>query len=87
MLRRLGHRMRRPEADYIGDRIYELRFARSGLRYRILYGYHGRELVLLLSAFVKTVRRVPTREMRIARRRFDRYLEDPARHSYLADHI
>lgn len=33
----LGHELRRPEADYLRDGIYELRVALQGIQYRILY--------------------------------------------------
>jgi len=36
-LRDLGHELRRPEADYLRDGIYELRVGLRGMNYRILY--------------------------------------------------
>lgn len=33
----LGHELRRPEADYLRDKIYELRIGLQGINYRILY--------------------------------------------------
>ena len=35
-----GHELRRPEADYLRDGIYELRVSLQGVRYRILYFFH-----------------------------------------------
>ena len=35
-LRELGHELRRPEADYLRDDIYELRVALQGVNYRML---------------------------------------------------
>jgi len=32
-----GHALRRPEADYLRDGIYELRIGLQGIHYRILY--------------------------------------------------
>ncbi|MBI4582365.1 MAG: type II toxin-antitoxin system RelE/ParE family toxin, partial [Planctomycetes bacterium] len=40
-LRELGHELRRPEADYLRDDIYELRVALQGRNYRMLYFFHG----------------------------------------------
>ena len=37
----LGHELRRPEADYLRDKIYELRIGRQGINYRILYFFYG----------------------------------------------
>ncbi len=40
-LRELGHELRRPEADYLRDGIYELRVKHQGVNYRLLYFFHG----------------------------------------------
>jgi hypothetical protein len=36
-LRELGHELRRPEADFLRDGIYELRASLQGVHYRILF--------------------------------------------------
>jgi hypothetical protein len=36
-LAELGHELRRPEADFLRDKIYELRVNFKGINYRILY--------------------------------------------------
>ena len=41
-LRDLGHELRRPEADYLRDGIYELRVGLQGMNYRMLYFFRGR---------------------------------------------
>jgi len=38
-LRHLGHELRRPEADYLRDGIYELRVGLQGMNYRMLYSF------------------------------------------------
>lgn len=40
-LRELGQEIRRPEADFLRDGIYELRASLQGVNYRILYFFHG----------------------------------------------
>jgi hypothetical protein len=40
-LRELGHDIRRPEADFLRDGIYELRVSLSHVQYRILYSFHA----------------------------------------------
>ena len=82
-LRQMGHDLRRPDADYVGDDIYELRILRAGQRYRMLYAFHEGRFVLLLAGFSKSQRRIPKREIELARRRLDRFLQDPKRHSHL----
>jgi phage-related protein len=39
-LRSLGHELRRPEADFLRDGIYELRVGYQGANYRMLYFFH-----------------------------------------------
>ena len=36
----LGHEMRRPEADFLRDGIYELRVSFQSVNYRMLYFFH-----------------------------------------------
>ena len=40
-LEELGHELRRPEADYLGDGIYELRVRLQRVNYRMLYSSSG----------------------------------------------
>jgi hypothetical protein len=39
-LAQMGNQLRRPEADYLRDGIYELRVSRQGVQYRMLYFFH-----------------------------------------------
>ena len=36
-----GHELRRPEADFLRDGIYELHISLGGVHQRILYFFHG----------------------------------------------
>jgi hypothetical protein len=45
-LAELGHDLRRPEADYLRDGIYELRVSRQGVNYRMLYFFEEKQAVL-----------------------------------------
>jgi hypothetical protein len=40
-LRDLGHELRRPEADYLRDGIYELRVGLGSVNHRMLYSFTG----------------------------------------------
>ena len=53
LLAQLGHELRRPAADYLRDGIYELRAKQGHVQYRILYFFHGREVVVLSHALTK----------------------------------
>lgn len=79
-LRELGHELRRPEADYLRDGIYELRIRYRHENYRILYFFHGRRAVL--SHGIKKKGEVPAEEIGLATDRAAAYANDPAAHTY-----
>ncbi len=65
ILRRLqekGPRIRRPEADYLRDGIFELRIKVERNQHRILYFFNGGAIVLT-NAFLKSSRQVPREEI------------------------
>src|SRR5260370_39323979 len=55
-LRELGHELRRPEADYLRDGIYELRVRLQRINYRILYFFQGRVAAILAHVLAKEAR-------------------------------
>jgi phage-related protein len=81
-LAELGHELRRPEADYLRDRIYELRAKHDGVNYRMLYFFHGQGAVVISHGIMKQREDVPTAEIRIAIRRMSAFASDPASHTY-----
>ncbi|MEW6050136.1 MAG: type II toxin-antitoxin system RelE/ParE family toxin [Candidatus Zixiibacteriota bacterium] len=81
-LRELGHELRRPEADYLSDDIYELRVKAQAVNYRVLYFFHGRQLVVLSHGFSKQQAKVPDTEMKLAIRRRTNYRQLPHHHTY-----
>jgi phage-related protein len=80
-LRDFGHELRRPEADYLRDGIYELRVGLRGVNYRMLYFFHGRVAAVLAHALTKE-REVPPRDIDEAIRRKREFDQDPERHTY-----
>src|SRR5215813_12378734 len=48
-----GHELRRPEADYLRDGIYELRIRKGHVNYRILYFFHGRTVSVVSHGLTK----------------------------------
>ncbi len=80
-LKALGHGLRRPEADYLRDGIYELRFGFRSMNYRILYFFHGRVAAVLAHGLVNE-REVPPREIEEAVQRKRKFELDPERHTY-----
>lgn len=79
----LGHELRRPEADYLRDGIYELRASYQGVHYRVLYFFAGKAVVVMSHGTTKEDR-VPNREIERAierkeqvARNFERYTFQP----------
>jgi phage-related protein len=80
-LRDLGHELRRPEADYLRDGIYELRVRLGSVNYRMLYFFHGNVAAVVSHGLTKE-QRVDPRDIDravAARRRFARA---PDRHTH-----
>lgn len=81
-LKELGHELRRPEADYLQDEIYELRVKAQAVNYRVLYFFHGRQMVVLSQGFSKQQAKVPDSEMKSAVQRRTKFQESPNRHTF-----
>ena len=77
------HGLRRPAADYLRDGIYELRVRARKIHYRILYFFHGQEVVVISNGINKRESAVPSIEIERARERRRVFLADPQRHTYL----
>ena len=80
-LEQWGHELRRPEADLLRDGIYELRVGLQGINYRMLYFFHGRDVVVVSHGLVKE-QVVPSREIELAIRRRTKFKANPDRHIY-----
>jgi len=76
----MGHQLRRPEADYLRDRIYQLRVRHLRVNYRLLYFFHGRRAVLCHG--LTKQKAVPERDIDVASDRRRRFRRDPAAHTY-----
>jgi len=79
-----GHELRRPEADFLRDGIYELRAKKGRVQYRILYFFHGQNIAVLDHALMKEGK-VPDVDIERAIRRKKTFERDPARHTYEED--
>lgn len=80
-LRDEGHHLRRPEADLLRDKIYELRSSFMGIHYRILYFFHGNVAAVLSHGIIKEDV-VPPREIDRAIQRRKNFEADPNAHTY-----
>src|SRR6185312_9171361 len=83
-LSEMGYALRRPEADFLRDGIYELGIGHQGLNYRILYFFHGNTAAVVSHGIVKE-RIVPVREIDIALGRKNQFAKNPKRHTYGED--
>ena len=80
-LAELGHELRRPEADLLRDKIYELRASLQGVHYRLLYFFHGNTAAVLTSGIVKEDC-VPPTEIDRAIERKKKFEANPTKHTY-----
>jgi phage-related protein len=76
-----GHELRRPEADLLTEKIYELRASYQGVHYRILYFFHG-NIAAVVSHGITKERRVPPVEVARAAERRKRFELNPKLHTY-----
>src|SRR6185503_5288524 len=83
-LAKLGHELRRPEADLLRDGIYELRIALQHVNYRILYFFHG-GIAAVISHGITKQDRVPAKEIERAIHRKRKFEADPERHTYVEE--
>jgi phage-related protein len=81
-LKELGYELRRPEADFLRNGIYELRMHLHGINYRMLYFFYGTTACVVSHGLVKE-REVPHREINRALERKSKFEASPGRHSYM----
>jgi phage-related protein len=80
-LKQLGDELRRPEADFLRDGIYELRVRLQRVNYRLLYFFHGRTAAVV-SHGIRKEDEVPTREIEQAIRCKHQYMQAPQLHTF-----
>ena len=79
-LAELGHELRRPEADFLRDGIYELRTSFQTVNYRMLYFFHQQTAVI--SHGLTKEKQVPDREIEVAIRQRKLFEKNPAKYTY-----
>ncbi|MGI8746186.1 MAG: type II toxin-antitoxin system RelE/ParE family toxin [Bryobacteraceae bacterium] len=79
-LREMGHELRRPEAEFLRDGIYELRVSLQAVHRRILYFFHGRVAAVVSHGLVEE-RVVPPKEIDHAVERKKRFEVNAQRHT------
>ena len=77
----LGHELRRPHADFLRHGVYELRARHGNVHYRVLYFFHGKDIVVLAHGLTKEGK-VPDTDIERAVRRKYALERDPEKHVY-----
>jgi len=80
----LGHELRRPEADYLRDDIYELRVRLGSVNYRLLYFFHGRTVSVVAHGLTKEAA-VPATDIKQAIIRKAAYSANPVAHTFIGE--
>jgi phage-related protein len=79
----LGHEIRRPEADYLRDGIYELRATHASVNYRMFYFFHGRIAAVVSHGLLKQRAAVPSKDIENAIKRKALFDAHPQRHTFI----
>ncbi len=80
-LAQLGHELRRPEADFLRDKIYELRINFQRINYRILYFFYQNKAVVISHGIIKD-KQVPNSEIEQAIKNQSKFEQNPQIHTY-----
>lgn len=75
-----GFKLRRPQAEHLGDGIYELRVKLKSINYRMLYFFHGQNVAVLAQGFTKEDK-VPVTEINYASEARKLVESDPKRYT------
>jgi phage-related protein len=78
-----GYELRRPAADFLRNGVYELRAKHVRVQYRILYFFHGQNVVVLAHAIVKEEDRVPDIDIDRAIAQRELFTTSPETYTYL----
>ena len=79
-----GYELRRPQADLLKDGIHVLRVRVGRANYRVLYFFHGRNVVVLAHGLTKE-EKVPPADLKRALERKLSFEADPEAHTYEED--
>jgi phage-related protein len=79
LLRQFGRELRRPHADLLRDGVYEARTRVGRVNYRVLYGFVGKDVILVSHGITKE-KSVADSEIDLAVSRLALYRRDPQQH-------
>ncbi|MFM6061827.1 MAG: type II toxin-antitoxin system RelE/ParE family toxin, partial [Microcystis panniformis] len=78
--------LRRPEADFLRDKIYELRVNFQGINYRIIYFFYKNQAVVISHGIIKE-KEVPPLEIEQAIKNKTKFEKNPELHTYFQELI
>lgn len=76
-----GHELRRPEAEYLRDGIYELRVRHKHVNYRLLYFFSAQQAIL--SHGITKDDKVPDQQINLAINRFRKFERNPQKYTFV----
>jgi len=74
LLEKEGPRLKRPYADYVSDKLYELRIRLASDHIRILYAFFDKQKIVLLHSFRKRDQKLRDMDIRMAKQRYDDFM-------------
>ena len=77
-----GFNIRRPMADHLRDKIYELRGKVKGINHRVLYFYGGEKIAILSHHLVKE-KKIPPKAIDLDIQRRKKFLNNPHKHTFV----
>jgi phage-related protein len=77
-----GFELKRPAADLLRDGIYELRAKHIKVQYRLLYFFHGQNVVILAHAMIKEHKQVPEKDIELALKYKNLFVLKPENYTY-----
>ncbi len=80
LLEEFGRDLRRPRADLLRDGVYELRTEVRNVHYRLLYGFVGKDIVIVSHGLTKEAK-VPDRDIDLAASRIQLVRQSPQKHT------
>ncbi|GCA76142.1 hypothetical protein MiTe_02982 [Microcystis aeruginosa NIES-2520] len=86
ILAELGHELRRPEADFLRDKIYELRVNFQGINYRVIYFFYKNQSVVISHGIIKE-KEVPPLEIEQAIKNKTKFEKNPELYTYFQELI
>src|SRR3989344_3315995 len=85
LLENLGPSLKRPYADLLKNKIYELRIKHGSNQHRTLYFFFEREYIVITHGFIKKTNKVPEVEIKRAqeyRRDFERQVAEGEKYEH-----